>query len=150
MVPRRRWISHTYSMLLWGHSLLKISSPGPLFYGTNWLLWRPHEQGPTFHSKCRINKGLIKKRGTINHRRLQCKGRISWPTPLTYIHSSFLRAPPPPPPTPFTTHQDGSTHWLSHYHEWLRSNEQAGGGGGESLSTGKKYRWKNASCSYSR
>jgi hypothetical protein len=40
-VPRRRWISHTYPMWLWGHSLLKIYSPGPYFNGTKWLLWRP-------------------------------------------------------------------------------------------------------------
>jgi hypothetical protein len=41
-VPTRRWISHTYTMWLWGHSLFKISSPGPVFYGTKWLLWRLH------------------------------------------------------------------------------------------------------------
>jgi hypothetical protein len=28
-------------------------------YGTKWLLWRPHRQGPTLHSKCGINKRLI-------------------------------------------------------------------------------------------
>jgi hypothetical protein len=30
-VPTRKRISHTYPMWLWGHSLLKISSPGPVF-----------------------------------------------------------------------------------------------------------------------
>jgi hypothetical protein len=40
-VPRKRWISHTYPMWLWGHSLFKISSPGPLLHGTKWLLLRP-------------------------------------------------------------------------------------------------------------
>jgi hypothetical protein len=36
MMPRRRWISHTYPMWLWGHSLFKISSPGSVLYGTNY------------------------------------------------------------------------------------------------------------------
>jgi hypothetical protein len=44
-------------MWLWGHNLFKISSPGPVFYGTKCLLWRPLKQSPTFHSKCRIEKG---------------------------------------------------------------------------------------------
>jgi hypothetical protein len=59
MEPRRRWISHTYPMLLCGHSLSKISSPGPVLHGTKWLLWRHHKQSPAFYSKCRINKVLI-------------------------------------------------------------------------------------------
>jgi hypothetical protein len=58
-VPKRRWISHTYPMWLWCHSLFKISSPGPVFHGTQWLLWRLHKQSSTLHSKCRINKRLI-------------------------------------------------------------------------------------------
>jgi hypothetical protein len=33
----------TYLMWLWGHSLFNISSPGPVLYGTKWLLWRPHK-----------------------------------------------------------------------------------------------------------
>jgi hypothetical protein len=41
-LPTRRRISHTYPMWLWGHSLFKILSPGPVFYGTKWLLWHPH------------------------------------------------------------------------------------------------------------
>jgi hypothetical protein len=53
--------SATHPMWLWGHSLYKISSPGPVLYGTKWLLWHPLKQSPTFHSKYRINKGLIKK-----------------------------------------------------------------------------------------
>jgi hypothetical protein len=40
-VPRRRWISHTCPVWLCGHSLFKISSPGTVFHGTRWLLWRP-------------------------------------------------------------------------------------------------------------
>jgi hypothetical protein len=35
-VPRRRRISHIYPMWLWGHSLFKISSPGPVYHGTKW------------------------------------------------------------------------------------------------------------------
>jgi hypothetical protein len=60
-VPRRRWISHTYPVWLWGCSSCKISSPGPVLHGTKWLLWRPHMQSPTLHSRCWINKGLIKR-----------------------------------------------------------------------------------------
>jgi hypothetical protein len=40
-VPKKRWISHTHPMQVWGHSLLKISSPGPLLYGTKRLSWCP-------------------------------------------------------------------------------------------------------------
>jgi hypothetical protein len=65
----------------------KISSPGPVFHGTKWLLWRPHIQSPTLHSRCGINKGLIKRGITIDHWRSQCKGWILWPTPYTYIHT---------------------------------------------------------------
>jgi hypothetical protein len=75
-VLRRRWISHKYPMWLWGHSLFKISSPEPVFYGTKWLLGRPHKQSPTFLSKCRIDKGVIKRGSTIGHWRSQCNGRI--------------------------------------------------------------------------
>jgi hypothetical protein len=32
-----------------------------VFYGTKWLLWCPHKQSPTFHSKCRIAEGLTIK-----------------------------------------------------------------------------------------
>jgi hypothetical protein len=42
-VPRRRRINHTYPMWSWGHSLFKISSPGPVFHGTKWQLWRGHK-----------------------------------------------------------------------------------------------------------
>jgi hypothetical protein len=67
--------------------VLKISSPGPVLHGANWLLWRPHIQGPTLHSRCGINKGLIKRGSTIQHWRSRCKGWILWPTPYTYIHT---------------------------------------------------------------
>jgi hypothetical protein len=53
----------THHMWLWGYSLYKILSPGPVFYGTKWLLWRPPKQSSTFNSKCRIDKGLTKKKG---------------------------------------------------------------------------------------
>jgi hypothetical protein len=66
MVPAKRRISHTHPMWFWGYSLFKISSPGPVLYGTKWLLWRPHKQSPTFHSKCRIDKVLRKKKGKHN------------------------------------------------------------------------------------
>jgi hypothetical protein len=38
-MPGKRRISHTHPTWLWGYSLFKISSPGPVFYGTKWLLW---------------------------------------------------------------------------------------------------------------
>jgi hypothetical protein len=60
-VPRRRWISHTHPVWLWGCSPCRILSPGPVFHGTKWLLWHPHIQSPTLHLRCGINKGLIKR-----------------------------------------------------------------------------------------
>jgi hypothetical protein len=77
---------HTHPVWLWGRSPCKISSPGPIFHGTKWLLWRPHMQSPTLHSRCSINKGLIKKGSTIDRWRSRCKGWILWPNPYTYIH----------------------------------------------------------------
>jgi hypothetical protein len=82
----RSRISHTYPVWLWGCSSHNISSLRPVFHGTKWLLWRPHIQSPTLHSRCGINKGLIKKGSTIDHWRSWCKGYILWPTPYTYIH----------------------------------------------------------------
>jgi hypothetical protein len=73
-------------MWLWGHSLSKISSPGPVLYGTKWLLWCPDKQSPIFHSKCRINKGLIKRRSILHHWSLRCKGWMIMAHP-SYIHS---------------------------------------------------------------
>jgi hypothetical protein len=85
-VPRRRWISHTYSVWLRGCSSFKISSPGPVYHGTKWLLLRPHIKSPTLHSRCGINKGLIKKGSIIDHWRLRCKGMIFGPPLiLTYL-----------------------------------------------------------------
>jgi hypothetical protein len=34
----------------------------------------PHIQSPTLHSRCGINKGLIKRGSTIDHWRSRCKG----------------------------------------------------------------------------
>jgi hypothetical protein len=78
---------HTYPVWLWGHSLFTISLPVPVLYRTKWLLWRPHRQGPTLHSKCGINKGLIKKGSTIDLQRSRCKGWFLWPAPYTYIRT---------------------------------------------------------------
>jgi hypothetical protein len=89
-VPGRRRISHTHLMWLWGLTLLKISSPGPVLRGTKWLLWRPPVRSPTLHSTYGINTGLIKIGSTIDHGRSRCKGWISWPTPYTYIHTHSL------------------------------------------------------------
>jgi hypothetical protein len=87
-VPRKRWISHTHPMWLWGHSLFKILSPGPVFYGTKRLLWGPHKQSPSFHSKCMIDKGLIKRGSTIDHWRSQFKRPNYYGPPLTH---SFIQ-----------------------------------------------------------
>jgi hypothetical protein len=85
----RRWISHTCPMWLWGCNLFKISSPGPVFHGTKWLLRRPHIQSRTLYSRCGNNKGLIKRGSTTYHWRSRCKGWILWPTPYTYIQVSY-------------------------------------------------------------
>jgi hypothetical protein len=89
-VPRRKWISHTQPVWLWGCSSFKISSPGPVFRETKWLLWRPHIQSPTLHSRCGINTGLIKRGSTIDHWRSRCKDWCFWPTPYTYIHTYII------------------------------------------------------------
>jgi hypothetical protein len=78
-VPRRRRISHTYPMWLWGHSIFKV-----VLHWTEWLLWCSHIQSPMLHSKCWINKGLIKRGSTIDHQRSRCKGWILCPIPYTY------------------------------------------------------------------
>jgi hypothetical protein len=49
----------------------------------------PHKQSPTFHSKCRINKGLIRRGSTIDHWKLWCKGWIIMAHP-SYISSHFI------------------------------------------------------------
>jgi hypothetical protein len=44
--PNGHWLDtflEENPMWLWGHSLLKISSPGPLLYGTRWLPRRPYK-----------------------------------------------------------------------------------------------------------
>jgi hypothetical protein len=94
-VPRRRRISHTHPVWLWGCSSCKISSPGPVLHGTKWLLWRPHIQSPTLHSRCVINKGLIKRGSTVDHWRWRWKGWILRSTPYTYIHSFIHLFIPP-------------------------------------------------------
>jgi hypothetical protein len=86
-MPRRRWISHTHPVWLWGCSSCKISSPGPVLHWTKWLLWRPRIWSPTLHSSCGINKGLIKMGSTIDHWRSRCKGWFLWTTPYTHIHT---------------------------------------------------------------
>jgi hypothetical protein len=39
------------------------------------------------HSRCGINKGLIKRGSIIDHWRSHCKGRILWPNPYTHIYT---------------------------------------------------------------
>jgi hypothetical protein len=91
-VPKRGWISHTYPVWLWGCSPRQISSPGPVFYGTKWLLWRPHIQSPTLHSRCGISKVLIKRESTIDHCRSRCNGWYGRPLIHTYTHTySYIR-----------------------------------------------------------
>jgi hypothetical protein len=80
-----KFTEKVHPVWLWGHSLFKISSAGPVFYGNKWLLWHPHRQGPTLHLRCRNNKGLIKRGSTIDLQRSWCKGWFLWPAPYTYI-----------------------------------------------------------------
>jgi hypothetical protein len=80
--------THTHTMGLWGCSSYEISSPGPVFHGTKWLLWRPQIQSPTLHSRYGINKEFIKRGSTIDHWRSRCKGRIFCPILMhIYIHA---------------------------------------------------------------
>jgi hypothetical protein len=58
--------SATHVLCNWGFSSFTISSPGSVLHGTKWLLWRPHKQSPTCHSKCGINRGLNLKKGKHN------------------------------------------------------------------------------------
>jgi hypothetical protein len=48
----------------------------------------PIFKSPTFHSECRINKGLSYRGSTIDRWRSRCRGRFLWPTP--YIHTYRL------------------------------------------------------------
>jgi hypothetical protein len=57
-----------------------------IYHGINWSCSRC-SISPTLHSRCGINKGLIKRGSTIDHWRSRCKGCILWPTPYTYIHT---------------------------------------------------------------
>jgi hypothetical protein len=55
---------------------------------------RAHKRSPTFHSNCRINKGLITRGSTIDHRTSWCKSRIITAHPLyIFIHSDFISTP---------------------------------------------------------
>jgi hypothetical protein len=85
-VLRGKWISLTRPTWLWGYSSFTTSSPGPVLHGTKWLLWRPYKQSSTFHSKCGINRVLIKKRGsTVDQWWLRCRDWM-WATTYTYVH----------------------------------------------------------------
>jgi hypothetical protein len=108
-VLRRGRIGHAYPMWLWGCSLFKIPSPRPVFRGTKWLLWRPNIQSPTFHSMCRLYKGFIKRKSTIDHWRSWCKGWILWSTPYTYIYTYKW------------------IHWICSGHSWKTSQESSCG-----------------------
>jgi hypothetical protein len=55
------------------------------FYGNKWLLWHPHKQSPTFHSKCRIDNGLKKRESGA-------RAGLLRPTPYAFIRS-FSRSP---------------------------------------------------------
>jgi hypothetical protein len=51
----------SHSIVILSSTLYTSLDPGPVLHGTKWLLCRPYKQSPTFHSKCGINRGLIKK-----------------------------------------------------------------------------------------
>jgi hypothetical protein len=67
LVPSSIW--RQYVDMKWWHSFIRL-------------------QSPTTNSRCRINKGLIKRESIIDHWRWRCKGLILWPTPYKYIHLS--------------------------------------------------------------
>jgi hypothetical protein len=78
-------------MQLWDHSLPKISSLGPIFYGTKWLLSRLPKQSPTFHSKFTTDK-LLNKKGEAQY---IIEGRstrtgLLWLNPYELILSCIL------------------------------------------------------------
>jgi hypothetical protein len=89
-VPRKRQISHTHHVWLWGCSPCKISSPGPVFHGTKWLLWCPPIQSPTLHSRCGINKGLIKRGSNNISLKVAVQGLNFMAHPSTYVHTTCI------------------------------------------------------------
>jgi hypothetical protein len=82
---KKQWISLTHPMHLWGHSSFKISSAGPLLYGTRWLPRHPCER-LHFIWSVGLLEGWNRGGSTIDHWRLQCKG-WSRPIPYAFIHS---------------------------------------------------------------
>jgi hypothetical protein len=85
-VPRKKWTSHTHHMWVWGHNLLKISSPRPLFYGTTQLSWCPSKQNPALHSKCKIAEDINREVCTTDYYKLRCKSQQLCTLPLcTYV-----------------------------------------------------------------
>jgi hypothetical protein len=69
---------------------LKFRHLGPILW-TKWLLRHPHKQSPTFHSKCRTDKGLTKRGSTKEQWWSQCKGEIIVAHNLC-IHLSFIHS----------------------------------------------------------
>jgi hypothetical protein len=88
-VPGERWISHTYPMQLWAHSLLKIPSPGPVFYGTRWLPRRPCKILNS-HQSVGLLEGWNRGGCTIDLCKVAVQGR-SRPTLIhLFIHSFII------------------------------------------------------------
>jgi hypothetical protein len=84
-VPWRRWISNTYPMQLWGHSIMWASS-----LQNQVTTMMPHKQSPTFHSKCRINEGVNLKGKHNRSLKVTVQGAgLLWPL---LIHS-FINYP---------------------------------------------------------
>jgi hypothetical protein len=84
-VLRKRWISHTQPIWLWGYDLLNVSPFGPLIYGARWLSRRPCKMLRFIRSEGLL-KGWNREGYTIGHWKSRRKGR-SRPTPYAFIHS---------------------------------------------------------------
>jgi hypothetical protein len=87
-VPRGRWISHTCPLWLWDYSPFVVSSPGPVFYGARWLLWRPHKWTPAVHLECGIDKGANKRGSTIDQWWSQCRGLMR---AASYTYNTYIK-----------------------------------------------------------
>jgi hypothetical protein len=103
---RKRWISHTHPMRSWGHSLLKISTPGPILHETRWLSRCPCNKYTTLHpTHNRSMKGRGARAGLRPTPRASIQSFILMPlhylhdvykmeSELNFVHNCQLLSPP--------------------------------------------------------
>jgi hypothetical protein len=84
LVKRRN--SHTQPVRVLGQSLLKISSSGPLFYGTRGLSWRPCKQNPALRPKCETVEGLKLRSVRNTSLKVAVQGPAVRPIPYVSIY----------------------------------------------------------------